>query len=141
MRHDTQSLFGKSDLSQSEQTLLFLMPLVQTAWEHGAIAPREKHLIFTAAREDLIEQRDQLNDTLANFLIYQPSREFFDECLTLIALHLSQMTLKERKLLRDKIISRCRAVAASAGDSSPMNVNHHISPEEKFLLERLDKTL
>lgn len=135
------NLFNKNDLSETEETLLFLVPLVQTAWAHGAIASRERHLIFEAARQDSIDARDPINDTLEKFLVYQPSRDFFDECLSLINQKLSQMTVKERNEMRRKIITRCQTVAASAGDKSPMDLNNHISAEEKFLLERFEEIL
>lgn len=135
------NLFNKTEFTETEKTLLFLIPLVQTAWAHGAVASREKHLIFEAARQDSIDARDPINDTLEKFLIYQPSRDFFDECLSLINQILSQMPVKERSKMRLKIITRCQAVAASAGDKSPMDINNHISAEEKFLLERYKEIL
>jgi hypothetical protein len=117
------------------------MPLVEMAWAHGAISPREKYLIFAAAREDSIDERHEMNDTLADLLRYQPSRAFFEDCLTLIAEKLRLMTIRERTRQNDKILRRCRAVAASAGEKSLMDLNHHISPEEKSLLERYEKIL
>ena len=138
MKHTKLSLiFNKPELTGTEQTLLFLVPLVWTAWAHGAISKREKQLIYKAAREDSIDERDPINLILNDLLIYQPGREFFEECLSLIGSRLFQMTVKERTQIREKILKRCREVAAAAGERSPMDVNHHISPEEKLLLERL----
>jgi hypothetical protein len=42
MEHTKLSLiFDKSELTETEHSLLFLMPLVEMAWVHGAISPRE----------------------------------------------------------------------------------------------------
>ena len=51
------------------------------------------------------------------------------------------MTVKERVKKRDKLFERCRTVAASAGGKSLMDVNHHISTEEKELLTELEQML
>jgi hypothetical protein len=134
-------MFEKPELSEAEKTVLFLIPLVETAWAHGAIARREKHEIFKAAREDSIDERDPLNDTLDNLLTYQPSRVFFDECRARIAAEFTRLTVNERKALREKIISRCRAVAAAAGGNSPLDLNHHTSVEERLYLEGLETIL
>lgn len=142
MKHTkTASIFDKPELSEKERSLLFLMPLIQTAWAHGAVAPREKQTIFNAAREDAIDERDEFNDTLDELLTYQPSREFFDVCLIIIEENFARLTVRERTHLRNKILSRCRAVAESAGEKSSMDLNHHISAEERLLLELYEQIL
>lgn len=128
-------------MSDEDMSLLFLMPLIQMAWAHGAISPREKQVIFDAAREEGIDHRSSLNDTLNKWLVYQPSQQFYDECLSLIRNTLQTMTVKEREPKRDKMFERCRIVAASAGGKSPMDVDHHISREEKELLTELEQIL
>ena len=125
----------------SETSILFLVPLIQTAWAHGAISPREKQLIFDSAREDGIEERHHLNHILDRWLVYQPSASFFADCLGQIRERLRLMTVKERELTRTKILDRCRNVAETAGGKSPMDINHHISREEKELLEELQEML
>lgn len=142
MKHTkTAMLFDNSELSEKEAAFLYLMPLVQTAWAHGAISKREKQLIFSAAREDSIDERDPFNDTLDELLTYQPNQNFFELCLEQIGDRMRRMTVKERSALREKIIDRSRAVAAAAGEKSPMDVNHHVSSEEKELLRRFEETL
>ncbi len=73
----------RDKLSDPEMPLLFLVPLIETAWAHGAIARNEKQLIFTAAREEQIDEKHPLNGTLDELLIYQPGQQFFDGCLSL----------------------------------------------------------
>lgn len=124
-----------------ENELLFLMPLVQTAWAHGAIAAREKHLIFKAAREDGIDERDSLNDKLDNYLINQPSLNFFDECLSEIAVILQSMNVSERESLKSKVIKRCRNVADSAGGNSAMDVSAFTSAEERATLAQIGEAI
>lgn len=124
-----------------ENELLFLMPLVQTAWAHGAIAAREKHLIFEAAREDGIDERSSLNGHLDDYLVYQPGLNFFDECLSEIAGILQAMTVSERESLKSKIIKRCRNVADSAGGNSAMDVSAFTSAEERATLAQIGEAI
>jgi hypothetical protein len=127
----------RTELSETEIPLLFLVPLIETAWAHGAIARSEKQLIFTAAREEQIDEKHPLNDTLDELLVYQPGQEFFGDCRSLIKSKLAAMTVKERKATRSKIIKRCREIAAAAAGNSVMDVDKFISPEERAVLERL----
>lgn len=125
------------ELSDEGRRFLFLLPLVQVAWAHSAISPREALVIFEAAREDGIDARHWFNEKLDSFLVYQPSARFFEECLELIRETLSAMTLREREEAVAKLLRRCEAVAAAAGDSSLMDTDHGVSAEEKRLLDQL----
>ena len=129
--------FRREELSAAEMPLLFLVPLVETAWAHGAIARSEKQLIFTAAREEQIDEKHRLNETLDELLIYQPGRAFFDYSLSLIKSELAAMTVKERESKSAKLIKRCRQIAAAAGGNSAMDVDKSTSPEEREVLARL----
>jgi uncharacterized tellurite resistance protein B-like protein len=117
--------------------LLFLVPLVQIAWAHGAISPRERQLVFEAARIEGIDERDALNDRLADWMLNQPSRKFFDDCLELINEKLSQMTVREREQRKAGILAFGKRVAASAGGKSLMDIDHHISSEERETLDEI----
>ena len=129
------------ELDENEGKLLFLVPLVQVAWAHGAISPRERQLIFEAARIEGIDARDALNDRLADWLINQPSRKFFDDCLQLINEKLLQMTVKEREERKAEILAFGTRVAASAGGKSLMDIEHHISPEEHETLGEISAVM
>lgn len=129
------------ELTEQEKSLLFLTPLIQTAWVCGGVSPREKQVIYKAAREESIDERHQFNDIIDEWLKYQPSQIFFDDCIALINNSLEKMTVKERNLLKTKILQRCNQVAASAGGKSLMDINHHISPNEEHLLNRLREVL
>lgn len=131
----------REKLSETEMPLLFLVPLVETAWAHGAIARNEKQLIFTAAREEQIDEKHRLNETLDELLVYQPGQQFFAACLSLIKSELSAMTVKERDATRAKLIKRCRQIAAAAGGNSVMDVDKTVSPEEREVLARLASAL
>ncbi len=131
----------REKLSAAEMPLLFLVPLVETAWAHGAIARNEKYLIFTAAREERIDEKHFLNETLDELLVYQPGQQFFDDCLSLIKSELSGMTVKEREPKRSKLINRCRRIAAAAGGNSVMDLDKTVSPEEREVLARLASEL
>ena len=131
----------REKLSAAEMPLLFLIPLIETAWAHGAIARNEKHLIFTAAREEQIDEKYFLNETLDELLVYQPGQEFFGECLSLIKSELAAMTVKEREKKRSKLISRCWQIAAAAGGNSVMDLDKSVSPEERDVLARIASEL
>lgn len=129
------------DLTEEKKSLLFLTPLIQTAWVCGGVSPREKQIIFKSAREELIDERHQFNEVIDEWLTYQPSQIFFDDCLELINNSLEKMTVRERTSVKTKILERCNQVAASAGSKSLMDINHHISPNETHLLNRLREVL
>ena len=139
----TIEIFGnfERELNKQETVLLFICPLIQTAWECEAISPRERQVIFKSAREDGIDERSDLNNTLNDLLKNQPSQEFFEECLLEIKKRLLEMTVISRKALRARILSRCREVAESAGGKSLMDINHHISDRELDLLANIHDTL
>lgn len=127
------------ELGEEERRFLFLLPLVQVAWAHSAISPREALVIFEAARADGIDARHWFNEKLDSFLVYQPSVKFFEECLDLIRETLSRMTVRDRKDAVVKLLRRCEAVAAAAGDSSLMDTNHRVTSEEKRVLDQLQE--
>lgn len=131
----------REKLSHPEMPLLFLVPLIETAWAHGAIARNEKQLIFTAAREEQIDEKHFLNETLDELLVYQPGQQFFDDCLSLIKSELTKMPVRERDATRSKLVSRCREIAAAAAGNSVMDVGKSTSPEEREVLARLASEL
>lgn len=127
----------REKLNENEMPLLFLMPLVETAWAHGAVARSEKQIIFAAAREEKIDEKHELNEVLDEMLIYQPGRQFFAECLETIKSELAAMPVKNREIERAKLIDRCKSVAAAAGTNSPMDIEKFTSDEEREVLMRL----
>ena len=135
-RNDRSS---KNELDK--KSMLFLVPLVQTAWAHGAVSPHEKQVIFEAAREEGIDEKHDFNSELNHWLVYQPSREFFDDCLEQIENEMRAMTVKQRGKKLETLLRRCERVAASAGEKSRMDVNHAVSAEEKNLLAAIKQTL
>lgn len=129
------------DDSANERKLLFLAPLVQIAWSHGIVSTGEKRLIFNAAREDGIDERHPLNEKLGEWLVYQPSRKFFNDCLNNLAENLRQMPNKERERQKSKLLSRCIAVAAVTGDERFDDDIGSISAVERGLLTQILETL
>lgn len=121
--------FG-AEMTENELPLLFLVPLVQTAWAHDAISNREKRVIFDAARGEGIDERSPLNETLGDWLVYQPGKRFYEQCLALIDERLSEMTVKERETTRKKIYRHCHAVAAASGGTRRADVQRFVSREE-----------
>jgi hypothetical protein len=143
-------IFERSTFSQIEDTismteqelsLLFLMPLIQTAWVCGAVSPREKHVVFLEGRSNNIDERSVLNDFIGELLTIQPSKKFFEDCLLKIKHLLGRMTVAERKQITSNIFSGCEKVAASAGGKSQMDLNHETSVEEALLISEIKATL
>ena len=130
----------RGTLADDERTLLFILPLIQVAWAHGAISPREALAIFEIAREDGIDPTHWFNEKIDSFLVYQPSARFFEDATDVINETLAQMTVKEREVQIASLLRRCEKVAAAAGDRDPMDVNHRISVEEEGVLTRLYST-
>ena len=124
-------------LEKDERSLLFMLPIIQVAWAHGAISPREAFAIFEIAREDGIDPTHWFNEKIDSFLMYQPSSKFYEDALDLIRSTIADMTVKERKETVAKLISRSERVAAAAGDRSPMDVDHRVSEEEKKVIDLL----
>jgi hypothetical protein len=135
------AIIEKGGLDEQEQALLFLLPLVQVAWAHSAISPREALVIFEVAREEGIDGRHWFNQKLDCFLVYQPSSKFFGDCLDLIRETLAMMTVRKSEATVEKLIARCEAVAAAAGDKSPMDTDHRVTPEEQRVLGQLREIL
>lgn len=119
-----------------ERRLLFLAPLVQVAWSHGVVSTRERYLIFKAAREEGIDERSPLNETLHEWLIYQPSRRFFHDCLEKLGNTLREMTVHDRGEQRKKLLARCRNIAQVSGDEH-FDFGDGISVEERRLLAEI----
>jgi hypothetical protein len=119
-----------------ERRLLFLAPLVQVAWAHGVVSGRERHLIFKAAREDEIDERSPLNESLHEWLTNQPSRRFFDRCLDRLGKMLREMTVREREERRSQLLARCRSIA-QVSDDERFDCGEGISSEERRLLEEI----
>ena len=130
----------RGTLADDERTLLFILPLIQVAWAHGAISPREALAIFEIAREDGIDPTHWFNEKIDSFLVYQPSAKFFEDSIDLINETLAQLTVKEREEQVATLLRRCEKVAAAAGDRDPMDVNHRISVEEEGVLASLYAT-
>lgn len=125
------------NLADDERALLFVLPLIQVAWAHGAISPREALTIFEIAREDGIDATHWFNERVDSFLVYQPSTKFFGDALGMIRETLSGMMVRKREAEIAKLLSRCEKVAASAGDKCQMDVDHRISLEEVRVLDDL----
>ncbi len=131
----------ETNLTSDEKSLLFLVPLIQMAWVCSAVSPREKHIIFLAARNDEIDERHDYNDVIDEWLKIQPSQIFYDKCLSHIGYLLRSMTVVEREKLKATIIDRCEKVALAAGSKSLMDVDHRISLAEEELLSEIKEVL
>jgi hypothetical protein len=128
-------------MTEQEKSLLFLIPLIQTAWVCGAVSPLEKQIVFLAARSENIDERSVFNDFIDELLTIQPSKKFFEDCLLKIKHILASITVAERRQITSKIFSNCEKVAASAGGKSLMDINHETSIEETLLISEIKEAL
>lgn len=136
-----QKQLSLNEFTEHDAELLFLMPLVQVAWAHGAVSPRERQVIFEAARNEGIDERHPLNQRLADWLVYQPSQNFFTKCLRMINERLREMSVKEREWRKSKILNYATRVAASAGEKSLMDTEHRVSAEELRALAKISEMM
>ena len=115
-----------------------IVPLVKMAWADGAIQSRERKAIIEAAEERGIEQGSANHDLLESWLKREPGPELMDtwkEYVDALRASLDPMIFDA---LRERVISRTRAVAKAAGGILGLG---SVSKAEQAMLDRLEESL
>jgi hypothetical protein len=123
-------------LDAASWAALSLVPLVEVAWAHGAIEPRARKAILTAAAEEGIAAGSASGTLLESWLDARPPGALFaawGEYATGIA---SQLARSERAALRREIVERARKVAHAAGGMLGLA---RIPDAEKQVIAALEK--
>jgi len=95
--------------------LLYLLPLVQTAWADNRVDPREMALIPDLSRERGILPGSPAERVLTEWLRKRPASELFGDGLELISEILCSRPAEVRRKTTKEIVELCARVAAASG--------------------------
>jgi hypothetical protein len=118
-------------------TALVLIPLVDAAWADGAIDPRERDAILTAATETGIEEGSHGYRLLEIWMMEEPPPDLTNAWTRFIHARCEQLSGPERERFEINILDLARKVAAAAGDAR--NREPHISVKEDTCIAELAK--
>jgi hypothetical protein len=118
--------------------LLYLMPLIETAWAEGHVSPRERELIVKAARSRGIEAGSSADRQLNDWLTERPSKELFEKTLRAIGAILQARPPEEREASQRDLLSLCAAVASASGGIVGLRA---VSEEERQMLAHITEEL
>jgi hypothetical protein len=114
---DEEVLRDLQELGYTPETLmlLYLVPLLQTAWAEGSVSSKERDLIVQAARSRGIEAGSPADAQLNLWLTERPSEELFQRTLRVIGTILQSRSPEERASSERDLLSLCTAIAAASG--------------------------
>lgn len=115
-----------------------LVPLAAVSWADGRLEDKERNAILRAASERGIEPESAGYTLLDVWLKKKPNQQLMDAWKKYARDIWEQLTEQERILMREGIVGRAREIAEAAGGFLGMR---SISPQEKALLEELEKVL
>jgi hypothetical protein len=95
--------------------LLYLLPLVQTAWADNRVDAREMAMILDLSRERGITSGGPSEQALTRWLRSRPTNEFFQGALELISELLCSRPPEVRREKALEIVELCARVAAVSG--------------------------
>ena len=115
-----------------------LVPLAAVSWADGRLDDEERKAILKAASERGVEPGSANYAMLEVWLKERPTQRLLEAWKKYARGIWEQLTEQERVLMREKIIGRAREVAEAAGGFLGIRP---VSPQEKALLEELEKVL
>jgi hypothetical protein len=118
--------------------LLYLVPLVETAWAEGGISDSERALIIEAARARGIEAGSAADRQLAGWLEAAPSQDLYERNLQVIRAILEARSPEEHESDRRDLLSYALAVASASGGILGLG---SVSRDEERVLARLTREL
>lgn len=141
---DTTILDALSGLGYDHDTikLLYLVPVLQTAWSDGSIAPRERDAILELARVRGIEPGTGAHARLEEMLARPPAREFFERTMEVLRALLIALPEDQRETDAKDIVAYCTRVAeASGGLLGALGIGGRLSEPEREMIARVAETL
>lgn len=135
---DEAILNSLQELGYTRETvrLMYLAPLVHTAWAEGSITRRERSLIFAAAKLHGIEESSPAYFQLRDWLDNRPAEAFFEKTLRVIAALLESLPPEKREESKRGLVTYCTQIAeVSGGIMGFVNVGRSICNEEREVLE------
>jgi hypothetical protein len=115
-----------------------LVPLAAVSWADGRLDDKERKAILNAASERGVKPGSANYTMLEVWLKEKPSQKLMDAWKKYARGIWEQLTESEKVLMRVSIVGRAREIAEAAGGFLGVQ---SISPQEKALLEELEKVL
>ena len=114
---DEEVLQDLQDLGYTPETvmLLYLVPLIQTAWAEGGVSEKERELIVKAARSRGITEGTPSDQQLNMWLSTRPSDELFEKTLRAIRTILQAQPADAREASEKDLLSLATAIASASG--------------------------
>lgn len=137
---DDEVLRDLQELGYTPETvmLLYLVPLIQTAWAEGGVSPKERELIVKAARTRGIDAGTPCDQQLTIWLSQRPSDAFFEKTLRAIRTILQAQPVAAREASEKDLLSLATAIAAASGGIVGFRA---VSEEERQILAHISDEL
>jgi hypothetical protein len=137
---DEEVLRDLQELGYTPETvmLLYLVPLIQTAWAEGSVSDKERDLIVQAARSRGIEAESPADLQLNRWLSQRPSEALFEKTLRAIHAILQARSPEERAASEHDLLSLCMAIASASGGIIGFRA---VSDDEREILARIAQEL
>jgi hypothetical protein len=126
--------------------LIFLTPLVQTAWAGGRVTLRQRRFIYEAARSHEIDEHGPAGKTLSEWFERQPSDAFFELALRVIRNILHFLPPDAHESRKRQLLQNCERVATASrmlfirkvGRKPPQSLNRLIEHFSQKLERQAD---
>jgi len=115
-----------------------LVPLAAVSWADGRLDDKERKAILNAASERGVKPGSADYTMLEVWLREKPSQKLMEAWKKYARGIWEQLTESEKVLMRVSIVGRAREIAEAAGGFLGLQ---SISPQEKALLEEMEKVL
>ena len=137
---DEEVLRDLQDLGYTPETvmLLYLVPVIQTAWAEGGITQKERDLIVAAARSRGITEGTPCDQQLNMWLSQRPSDDMFEKSLRVIRTILQAQPADAREASETDLLSLATAIASASGGIVGFRA---VSAEERQILGHISDEL
>lgn len=137
---DADVLRDLQNLGYTPETvmMLYLVPVIQTAWAEGGVSERERALIVKAARSRGITEGTPCDQQLNMWLGTRPSDEMFEKSLRAIRTILQAQPQDVREASEKDLLSLATAIASASGGIVGFR---SVSDEERQILAHISDEL
>jgi hypothetical protein len=141
---DTTILDTLAELGYDKDTvrILYLVPVVKTAWVDGDISPAERDAILELARVRGIEEGSGAHAKLLRLMTKPVPNDFFERTITVLGA-LMRVLPEDRSEIdtRDILAYSTRVAEVSGGLFGVFGLGSRLSREEAHMIERLAEEL
>ena len=137
---DEELLNDLQQLGYTPETvmMLYLVPVIQTAWAEGGVSQKERELIVKAARSRGITEGTPCDQQLNMWLATRPSDEMFEKSLRAIRTILQAQPESAREASEKDLLSLATAIASASGGIVGFRA---VSAEEQQILKHINDEL